>query len=120
MNRLLTALTLGAVFSISGCATVTEAGYYWGGYSSSLYNYTKEPSDETRSQHLATLEDIVEESRSRNLRVPPGIHAELGYIRGAQGNDEARTVHYEAEIRLYPESRVFLERLTSPTPAKEK
>ena len=54
----------------SGCATVTEAGYYWGNYSSTLYAYTKSPSEETLQLHLDELESIVEESRERDLRVP--------------------------------------------------
>ena len=44
--------------------------------------------------------------------MPPGIHAELGYIKARQGNEAEALAHYESEMKLYPESRLFLERLT--------
>lgn len=101
-----------------GCATVTEAGYFWGDYSSSLYRYTKDPSKETLTAHIDTLEKMIVEAERRDLRVPPGIHAELGYLKGKQGDPVARDQHFVAEIGLYPESRVFVEKLIATPPQK--
>jgi hypothetical protein len=103
---------------LTGCATVTEAGYFWGDYSSSLYRYTKDPSKETLTAHIATLEKMIEEADKRDLRVPPGIHAELGHLKGKQGDSVARDQHFVAELGLYPESRVFVERLIATPPQK--
>lgn len=113
MNKKLIAAA--AVFiGLTGCASqVTEAGYYWGNYANTLYVYTKEPSDETLAKHVEELNDIVVESNERELKVPPGIYAELGFINAKAGDDAAAMAHYEAEMKLYPESRVFLERLTA-------
>jgi hypothetical protein len=105
---------------MTGCATVTEAGYYWGNYSKTLYAYSKAPSDETLTAHKTELERIIEESNKRNLKVPPGIHAELGYLEALRGQDALAKAHYENEIQLYPESRVFLERLMSSTPSTKR
>ncbi len=103
-----------ALIVLSGCAaTVTEAGYYWGHYANTLYDYTKDPSDQNLDKHVAELESIVEESKERDLKVPPGVHAELGYIDARRGNDSTALGHYEVEMKLYPESRIFLERLTA-------
>lgn len=105
---------VGALALLSGCAAqVTEAGYYWGNYANTLYAYAKSPSDETLAQHVTELREIIAESKERGLKVPPGVLAELGYIEAQQGNNEAALGHYEAEMQLYPESRVFLERLTA-------
>jgi hypothetical protein len=105
---------LGTIALLSGCAAqVTEAGYYWGNYANTLYAYAKTPSDETLAQHVTELEEIISESEERGLKVPPGVLAELGYIEAAKGDNEAALAHYEAEMQLYPESRVFLERLTA-------
>lgn len=99
---------------MSGCASqVTEAGYYWGNYSNTLYVYTKEPSDESLASHVEELNAIIAESKERELKVPPGIYAELGYIHAASGDDVVAAAHYDAEMKLYPESRIFLERLTA-------
>ena len=113
MRKISGIVTVAVLLALSGCATVTEAGYYWGKYSSTLYNYTKNPSDETLAAHVEELEDIITESAERELRVPPGVHAELGYIRARQGDDTTAMAHYESEMALYPESRLFLERLVA-------
>lgn len=100
-------------FFLTGCAaTVTEAGYYWGDYARTLYDFEKTPSPETLEAHRFELESIIEESQKRDLRVPPGIHAELGYILLKEGDVRTGYSHYQAEMELYPESRLFLERLT--------
>lgn len=113
MNKLTSTFVVAAMVVLSGCAAqVTEAGYYWGNYSKTLYTYTKDPSEEALEAHLMELERIVEESNERDLRVPPGIHAEIGYIRANLGENALAMSHYEAEMSLYPESRLFLERLT--------
>lgn len=111
MRKITAVLAVALVAALSGCATVTEAGYYWGKYSSTLYDYTKNPSDETLAAHVEELEEIITESAERELRVPPGVHAELGYSRAKQGDESAAMAHYESEMALYPESRLFLERV---------
>lgn len=111
MKKTISAIAL-SLLLLGGCATVTEAGYYWGNYSGTLYEYTKNPSESTLAAHKAELENIIGKSRDKQLRVPPGIHAELGYINAREGSDSQAMAHYENEMSLYPESRLFLERLT--------
>ena len=94
MRKIFGALAIAMILALSGCATVTEAGYYWGDYSATLYDYTKNPSDETLAAHLQELENIVTESAERDLRVPPGVHAELGYIHAREGNNTAALGNY--------------------------
>jgi len=109
---------LGLIISLGmlqGCAAVTEAGYYWGGYSGTLYKYTKDPNEATLANHVEELEKIIEVSQQKSLRVPPGIYAELGYILARQGNEAGAAAQFEREMTLYPESRVFLERLQIET-----
>lgn len=100
---------------LQGCATVTDAGYYWGGYSGTLYKYTKDPNETTLANHVEELQKIIAVSREKSLRVPPGIYAELGYIMARKGNDVEAAAQYENEMALYPESRIFLERLQIET-----
>ena len=120
MRKIIGALAITSILVLSGCATVTEAGYYWGKYSTTLYNYTKNPSDETLGAHVEELEKIIAESLERELRVPPGVYAELGYIRAKQGNNDVAMAHYESEMALYPESRLFLERLVATSQTEER
>ena len=104
---------LGAFLMVTGCSTVTEAGYYWGDYSATLYKYTGEPSEETLAAHVEALNDIIAVSSEKGLRVPPGIYAELGYISAKKGEDTTSKGYFEAEMQNYPESQPFLERLIS-------
>lgn len=98
-----------------GCQTITEAGYYWGNYDQTLYALTKSPSDETQAAHVETLKNIISKSAELNLKVPPGVYAELAYMESRAGNTSEAAKHYQNEVSLYPESRLFIERLTSET-----
>ena len=114
--KIIASFLIASLVFLGGCAaTVTEAGYYWGDYSQTLYKYTKDPSETTLAEHVEELEDIISTSEEKGLKVPPGIHAELGYIKARQGNDTLAMGYYEKEMSLYPESRLFLERLTVET-----
>lgn len=120
MNKASITFVVATLLALAGCQTVTPAGYYWGNYSKTLYNYTKAPSEETLAQHSTELERIVAESTERNLRVPPGIHAELGYIKARRGDNALAMAHYQSEMQQYPESRQFLERLTAPADSTKR
>jgi len=94
----------------TGCAPKPTM-YYWGNYSKTLYYSKKTPGDETLLAHKQTLENIIEQSKSYNLRVPPGVFAELGYIYFRQNNDKLASQYFKMEEDLYPESKILMARL---------
>jgi|TARA_B110000908_G_C10116555_1_gene385573 hypothetical protein len=98
---------------ITACSSVSPGGYYWGKYSYTYHALIKEPSTESRANHQETLLNIIAESQEQNLRVPPGIHAELGNLLALNNQTDAAVAEFETEVKLYPESKVFLERLLS-------
>jgi len=104
------------LYFLIGCAT--NKLYYWGDYSKTLYSFRKDASDENLLKHKATLENIIEESGNRNLRVPPGVYSELGYIYLRQNNNDTAIKYFDMEAKTYPESRLFMERLTQSAKAK--
>ena len=57
-------IILGAIFLLSGCTT--NKMYYWGDYSSSLYQYKKNLTQESLDHHISELLEIVEKSNARN------------------------------------------------------
>ena len=97
----------------AGCSSVSSGGYYWGKYSYTYHDLLKEPSSNTRAAHEETLRDIIEKSKEKDLRVPPGVHAELAYLLLLRDANEEALAHFEIERKLYPESQRFLERLLS-------
>jgi hypothetical protein len=106
-----------ASFMAYGCAT-QQPMYYWGDYSNSLYCCRKDSTEENLLKHKEILENIVEESAKRNLRVPPGVCAELGYIYFRQKKNQEAIKYFETEERTYPESKVLMQRLTQAAKAK--
>jgi hypothetical protein len=109
-------LLLLIVFSMIGCAS--QRMYYWGDYSNTLYAVRKDANDETLLKHQKALEQIIEESNSRNLRVPPGVYAELGYIYFRQNKNDIAVKYFDMEAKTYPESQVLMTRLTQAANAK--
>ena len=93
-----------------GCST-TKQMYYWGDYSDSLYHSKKEPGVESLAKHKEVLENIVEESENQNLRIPPGVCAELGYLYAVNNNTKKAVELFEMEKHIYPESTILMDRL---------
>ena len=66
------------LFLLFGCAT--QPMYYWGNYSSTLYHYKQNLTDEKLADHKKSLLEIINKSKELDLKTPPGVYAELGYI----------------------------------------
>ena len=101
-----------AAYFLTGCAT-QKPMYYWGDYSTSLYEYKKSPNADTLAKHKHALYQIIEESKSRGIRVPPGVYCEYGYILMREGKSKEAIRFLELEEQTYPESRFFVQKLTS-------
>lgn len=95
----------------TGCATPRQPMYAWGNYSDSLYQSKKNETPETYEQHVQVLEKIVTESNTRNLRVPPGVYAELGYVYASRNNPGKAIELFRLEKQTYPESTLLMDRL---------
>ncbi len=94
--------------------------YYWGDYSRSLYKLKKEPNDENLIKHKQELENIIENSKSMTLRVPPGVYAELGYIYFKQNNDKLAFQYFNMEETIYPESKILMIRCKQAIELRQK
>ena len=70
-------IVLFVMFLFYGCTTPHKGMYYWGDYSNLLYKYKRGLTQESLDLYLAELHNIIEKSNQLNLRVPPGIYADL-------------------------------------------
>jgi hypothetical protein len=109
-NKTTSILVIALILLSVGCTT-SNTNYYWGNYSGTLYNLKKNPGDDALNKHIEEMKEIISKSKDKNLRVPPGIHAELGY-RLAEINemDQAR-MQLNNESAIYPESKTFINRV---------
>ena len=111
-NKILPSLIIILILTSVGCAT-SNTNYYWGNYSDTLYNLKKNPGDDSLSKHIEELKRIISKSTDKNLRVPPGIHAELGYRLAEVNETEQAKIELTNESAIYPESKTFIKRVQS-------
>lgn len=112
MNKIFLICLILACYFFIGCAT-NKPMYYWGDYSHSLYDYKKLSNDENIQKHKQALYEIIEQSNSKGLRVPPGVYCEYGYIFMKEGKNKEALKYFELEEQTYPESKVFVQKLKS-------
>ena len=100
-----------ALIILSGCVTpVSQSNLYWGKYSQTLYQVKKEPGVLSNQSHENELLSIVDESKTRNLKVPPGVYAELGIFALGRGDDIAAANYFRMEQDVYPEAAILMQR----------
>ena len=97
------------LFFLFSCAT--QPMYYWGNYSSSLYHYKKNLTDEKLEEHKNSLLEIINESNKLEIKVPPGVYGELGYIYFNENNLSKSKEYIALEIKTYPESKYFMNQI---------
>lgn len=97
---------------IAGCGGAPAPLYYWGDYSKTLYDVKKEPGEASHGAHEQELLSIVKISKERNLRVPPGVYAELGVYALERGDQGVAKNYFNLEKEAYPESEVLMQRIS--------
>eukprot|EP00825_Cyclidium_porcatum_P025090 TRINITY_DN27372_c0_g1_i2.p7 TRINITY_DN27372_c0_g1~~TRINITY_DN27372_c0_g1_i2.p7 ORF type:complete len:153 (+),score=10.73 TRINITY_DN27372_c0_g1_i2:662-1120(+) len=125
MKKLIRSIFIAAICgALFGCAPTSM--YYWGSYSSSLYAYKKNPGDKTMGEYKKCIDDIITKSAKWNMRVPPGVYCEYGYIVAKEGNALDAAKYFDLEKSTYPESAYFIDKLKAQlltptdTPATKK
>jgi hypothetical protein len=94
-----------------GCGATSKDSFYWGNYSTTLYDYKKNPDEKTLEAHKKELVSVMEMSEKKNKMVPPGVNAEYGYLLLKEGQESEGLTYLAKEIELYPESTVFISRI---------
>ncbi len=94
------------IIFITGCANTSI--YHWGDYSNTLYSYTKEPTDTSKSNHKAELIKIISQAKRKKKKIPPGINFELAMLLSAEGEIDNAIKHFNQEKLLFPESEKYV------------
>lgn len=98
-----TALTLVA------CVAPQPRLYTWGNYDAVLYKHYKRPAE--RTEWVTSLKTLIGQAEQAGAKVPPGMYAEYGYALFEEGQRDAAVEYFEKEKALWPESRVFMDKM---------
>ena len=93
-----------------GCAS--KQIYFWGQYEDLLYLQSKDPGKANPQYQIDQMEADIEKAKSKNLPLPPGFYAHLGYQYLLAGNATKAHAGFEIEKKRFPESETLMNRFT--------
>ncbi len=108
MKKLLIALFVAA---LAASCTVQKPLYSWYNYNTTSYNYLKNADDASTQQLLESYQKIIEKQKGSRGVVPPGIYADYGFLLLKVNKTTEGKSMLAKEMELYPESKVFIERI---------
>lgn len=91
-------------------ACATQGLYDWGSYDASVAEFYTPESDGQIERHIEVLANELEQSKPE--RIPPGKAAHVGFLYYLRGDSAAAKEFFLLEKRLFPESQVFIDRLS--------
>jgi len=86
--------------------------YSWRDYNDASYYYLKFGDKSSADQLINTYQQIIEKQEGTRNTVPPGIYADYGFILIQNGKNEEGKAMLKKEIALYPESEIFINRIS--------
>lgn len=92
--------------TLSGCAPKNL--FYWGNYEDSLYE--RYINNDTKQTEIY-LRELIDNAAKENMRVPPGIFADYGFILYQRGDKKSAIDYFKKEKQLYPESQILMNKL---------
>ena len=107
-SRSLVMATLLILTTLAGCAAQQQPLYRWGEYENLVYAMYMKPGEAEPGVQAQKLRADIERSEAEGKRVPPGVHAQLGYMNYMQGNEAGAAEQFAIERQLYPESSAFM------------
>lgn len=101
--------TLLLIALVSGCAAQHKPPLYrWGDYQTLIYQQYVHPGKAEPNVQVDKLSADIQRTQAEGKRVPPGEHAQLGYMEYQIGNAGQAAAQFALERTLYPESSVFM------------
>lgn len=104
-----------ASLAIVGCAG-PKSMYDWGGYQPAIINYYK--SNDVSNFEAKLTEALAKSEASK--KVPPGLHAELGYLLFERGDLAGAAKQFTREKELFPESSLLMDKMLTGIEAASK
>ena len=94
-----------------GSCTTTKTLYSWYNYEDATYQYNKKRTDELKVKVLEQYKKLTDKQKGVRGVVPPGLYAEYGYMLYMNGKKDEGLNFLKQEIKLYPESEMYVSRI---------
>lgn len=91
--------------------TTQKPLYSWGKYEVTSYNYLKNSDEKSTQELIESYKKIIEKQNGSRGVVPPGIYADYGFILLQANKTAEGKALLLKEIALYPESKIFIDRI---------
>jgi hypothetical protein len=102
---------ISVVMLLMASCSVQKPLYTWGKYETTSYNYLKNADENSTAALIKTYDEIIKKQKGSRGVVPPGIYADYGFVLLQANRTAEGKVMLEKEIALYPESKVFIDRV---------
>ncbi len=99
-----------AILLTTSCET-QKTLYSWDKYNESTYDYLKNSNEQSQQQLIETYQRIIENQKGTRKTIPPGVCADYGFLLLKMGKTDQGKELLQREMALYPESKVFVERI---------
>ena len=100
---------LPAAWLMMGCQS--HSVYYWGHYQQVVYATYSDPGKTPAELQVRMMVEDKQKAASAHKPLPPGFHAQLGYLYYRLGKPDAASQEFVAEKTQFPESTVLMDRL---------
>ena len=111
--RLLLLSASTCIVVLAGCASPETTVYRWGIYENLMYLAHSDPGEADAITQAQRLGEDIARTQAEDKRVPPGVHAHLGYLHYSLGDWESARAHFMRERELFPESATFINGILS-------
>ena len=108
-------LILVASLAILASCTTQKPLYTWEKYEITSYNYLKNSDEKSIQELIENYQKVIDTQKGTRGVVPPGVYADYGFILLQEGKTEKGKEMLKKEIALYPESKIFIERILKMT-----
>ncbi len=96
---------------LSSCSASKQL-YSWSNYEKATYSYLKKEDEKSIEGVIDEYTKIISDQKKGVRGIPPpGIHADYGFFLMKQGNIRDAKLNLKKEISIYPESKIFIDRI---------
>lgn len=95
------------VVLLAACGTSQQPLYHWGKYPDTVYQGMQ--GKKSPDQQVAELEQYLEQAKSEDKAVAPGVYAQLGMLYVEMGRGELAAKAFNEEKARFPESAQFMD-----------